>query len=307
MKNSDMVETILIIGGSGFIGKALCEYLANEKINVIAAVRVPPARPVDDVNYVITGDYNNYTDWTALLQECNGVVFAAGLAHSKDNHKMVGDILKLNSDLPFEIAKCAVCLNIKKFIFLSSIKVNGELSEDGKPFGLDSKPAPFDVYAKSKLDAEEKLNTLVGNKTEISIIRLPLVVGALAKGNVGLIQMLVRSRIPIPASNLNFNSRSIVLLQDVCTVVHQMFISKDDVTGTHFIKYYKNVSTKELIQLIGTLEKRRPILFSLPLTLLRSLLTVLRLDRLKTQLFCNLEVEDNYPILNNQIGKTKPE
>lgn len=302
-----MTKSILVVGGSGFIGKALCEYLASENINVMAAVRVPPARPVDGIKYYVTGDYNQYTEWTKLLQECDGVVFAAGLAHSKKNHRTVDNIFKLNSDLPYEIAKHAVSQNIKKFVFLSSIKVNGELSEDGKPFGPHSRPAPSDVYAKSKLDAEEKLHTLFGSKMEISIIRLPLVVGTQAKGNVGLIQTLVRNRIPIPALNLNFNSRSVVLLQDVCKVLHRMCTSKDDVTGTHFIKYHKNVSSKELIQLIGKLEKRRPILFWFPLPILKFLLNVLRLERLKTQLLCNLEVQDNYPILTNQIGKSKIE
>lgn len=303
MTTNDTTNKILVIGGCGFIGTSICEYLMREKIKVTAAVRRNPTHPVDGVKYAITGDYNNYSEWTKLLQECFGVVFAAGLAHSKRSNKFSDKIFQLNAHLPFQIAKYAVELNIPKFIFLSSIKVNGEVTKVGETFGHASEPAPSDIYAQSKFYAEEKLKTLVGNKTEISIIRLPLVVGALAKGNVGLIQMLVRNRIPIPAANLNSNSRSIVFLEDLCNVVHHMLLSKKNITGLHFIKHHENFSSKELIKLIGRLEKRQPILFSIPLPLLRLILNVLRLERLKTQLFCNLEVVNSYHVSLSHIRK----
>lgn len=303
MTITDITKKILVIGGSGFIGTSICEYLVREKIKVTAAVRTQPLYPVNGVKYVRTGDYNNYTEWAKLMQECFGVVFAAGLAHSKRSDGLADNIFQLNAYFPFELAKYAVHLNIPKFIFLSSIKVNGEVTEVGETFGHDSKPAPSDIYAQSKFYAEEKLKTLIGKKTEISMIRLPLVVGALAKGNVGLIQMLVRNRIPIPAANLNFNSRSIVLLKDLCNVVHHMLISKRNITGLHFIKHHKNFSSKELIQLISRLEKRQPVLFSMPLPLLKFILKVLRLERLRIQLFCNLEVVNSYHVPLSQIRK----
>ena len=289
-------NTVLVIGATGYIGTQLCEYLASRDFLVMAAVRRYPSRFYEGVRYIVTGDYTKYTDWSELLESCANVIFAAGLAHDKKDTEKLDVITQMNAVLPYEIAKCAIEKNVEKFIFLSSIKVNGEITELGEPFGEQSEPAPCDKYGFSKMLGEEKLCELQPSNTQIAIIRLPLVVGLGAKGNVGLIHKMISKRLPIPVKNIDFNSRSIILLDELCMNLCHMLTNRSGINGVHFIKHNRNLSTKEIVQLIGELDCKKAILFSLPMLFLKTAFFIFKLERLKTQLLCNLEIISNYKI-----------
>ena len=182
--------------------------------------------------------------------------------------------------------------------------MNGEVTEMGAPFCEQSAPAPCDKYGLSKMHGEEKLRDLQPSNTQIAIIRLPLVVGIGAKGNVGLIHKMISKRLPIPVNNIDFNARSIILIDELCVNLFHMLINKNDITGVHLIKHDKNLSTKEIVELIGELQCKKPILFSLPILFLKAAFFIFKLKRLKTMLLCNLEIISNYKI--SEAEDTQP-
>lgn len=294
-------KKILILGADGFIGKKICDNLAKYDLSIIAATRLKPYHKNKKINYIVTGDYLEFKSWPEVISGCYAIVFAAGIAHSKKKSKDSDFLNKMNTNLPIKIAIIAKELFVKKFIFFSSIKVNGEHTKPGKPFNINSDCNPWDAYGSSKLNAEKHLLPLISKQFQISIIRLPLVIGKNAKGNIGLLQKLIKFKIPMPFANLNSNSKSIIFLSEVCYIINDMIFFKDNINGVHFVCHKKNFSTKDLIILIGNLENKKPILFPIPPYILNFFFNLLNLKRLKHQLLSDLEIQSNYKVEISQF------
>lgn len=287
-------KKVVIVGANGFIGKALCKFLVVEGFDVVGVVRREPDISISNVNYVVTGDFVKFGSWSSILRGCDYVIFAAGLAHVKGHQKNITQVIDNNTILPLKIARHARKLHIKKFLFLSTIKVLGEFTEPGQSFGELSTPNPTDLYAESKLHAEIALQGLDSDRMQISIIRLPLIIGNEAKGNVGLIQKMIKFNIPIPVANLTTNSRSIIPLDDLSVTVGKFLDSQLDLSGIHHIKHSKDLSTRELVMLVGELQQRKPILITLlPQSVLHLLLKAPMFSKIRLQLLCNLEITDD--------------
>lgn len=288
-----MKKRVIIIGASGFIGKGICDYLSKKDFDLVAVSRSCPDSQIPGVKYEVIGDFMRYTAWDELLKGCFAVIMAAGLAHDSKGKIAWETIKKHNVELPEKIGKMAVEQNVSKFIFFSSVKIFGEKTQPNQVFCNNSEAVPTDSYAMSKLQAEEKLRKLEAKETEIAIIRLPLVIGKNAKGNIGVIQRLISKGIPMPVAGLNFNSRSVVLINEIGEFISKIIIAKSDTNGTHLIRHKNNVSTKGLVQLVGSLESRKPIMFYIPTILLRALMKIFRLTSIEIQLFNNFEIDDS--------------
>ena len=198
------MNKIMVVGSNGFIGRSICKFLVNHGVEVIGAARELPRDNLAGVEHIATGNFEEFQQWSDLLQRCSGVIFSAGLAHDGKGAIPKDTVVHSNMTIPVMLAKKAIKYNVKKLIFLSSIKVNGNFTKELEPFKLDSIPKPNDNYSKSKLHAELMLNRLVSDSTEIAIIRIPLVIGKNAKGNVATLQKLIRLRVSYSSSKSNF-------------------------------------------------------------------------------------------------------
>lgn len=203
---------ILVTGANGFIGRALCAYLAALRQQVVPVVRQPCGMP--DARILMADDDGA---WSAALDGCDSVVHLAGRAHVM--HERERDPLQVfreaNVDTTLELAHRAAAAGVRRLVFISTIKVNGEASLPGSPFGADDPPAPQDPYAISKEEAEAGLLKMARETgLEVVIIRPPLVYGPWVKGNFASLVRWVRKGVPLPLGAVH-NQRSLVALDNL--------------------------------------------------------------------------------------------
>lgn len=261
---------ILVSGASGFIGKALCAELARQGYTVRAAVR-SAAQQVDQVENVSVGDINGDTDWTKALSDMSVVVHLAARAHITKEclvDSMEG-FRKINVDGAWNLARQAHEAGVRRFVFISSIKVNGDATELGKPYTPADKPAPAGPYGISKFEAEEALRLLADETgMEVVIIRPPLVYGPGVKANFHSLMHWLHRGVPLPLAGV-CNKRSFVSLDNLVDLIITCIDHPAAANQTFLAGDGEDMSTTELLQRMGAVLGRPAKLFYLPAWLLR--------------------------------------
>lgn len=201
---------LLLTGASGFIGKELRKFCIKSNFHVFALNR----------NYIEGCDHKVIPQLKdAKAEDMEGydaIVHLAGIAHTKG--VSANDYYKYNTELTIHMAKVAAKANIKRFVFISTIGVNGK-STKGNPFCSTDSPHPHNEYAKSKLEAELGLKKVsLETGLEVVIIRPTLVYGALAPGNFNLLKKLVRA-LPILPFGLINNKRSFIFIKNLADLI----------------------------------------------------------------------------------------
>ena len=215
------MKKILITGSSGFIGKSLCKKLSKSGKQIRATVRTTNSFSKNtDIEYVFVRDIILKTNWKDILVDVDCIIHCAGRAHvmnekNKDTSKIFQSV---NVQGTKQLAEQASKAEVKRFIFLSSVKVNGECTYniDNKDvsivrkriFSYNDLPNPQDSYALSKFEAENVLWE-ISSRTglEVSILRLPLVYGYGVKGNLANLLKLIAFRIPFHLEWLKINAQ----------------------------------------------------------------------------------------------------
>ncbi len=240
---------ILVSGANGFIGRALCHHLSLLGHSVVPAVRSLSG---------LQGEYviRNKSSWISVLSRCSSVVHLAGRTHiMKDKEQDSLRVFRnVNVDATIQLANIAVEAGVKRFIFMSTVKVNGEETLPGYSFKPDDLPVPHDPYAISKWEAEQGLFE-IAKKTglDIVIIRPPLVYGPDVQGNFETMIRWVRSGIPLPFGLIN-NSRSMIALENLvsftalCADIEASPNAKDQI---FLVADGEDVSTSELLRRIA--------------------------------------------------------
>ena len=258
---------VLVTGANGFVGRHLCAYFEKyQQIQIRKAIREDDSKKNEAYE---VGDICGTTYWGPILSEINCVVHLAGLVHvlEKNSANPLASFRVVNVDGTINLARQAVRAGVKRFIFLSSIKVNGEKTE-GNPFCADDTPAPSDPYSMSKFEAEKALFRL-GKKTglEVVVIRPPMVYGPAAKGNFSRLVWLVQNMKVLPFGNVK-NKRSLLYVNNLCDLIlHCIYHEKAagqviTACDTH------DLSTPELIHLIAKCLHTKCYLFPMPINLL---------------------------------------
>lgn len=241
---------VLVTGANGFIGRTLCEYLEHAGHEVVAAVR----RPSGMANEFVVGECGSV--WLQALSGCDAVVHLAGRAHvmREDAEDPLMAFRAANVEASARLALLAEQAGVRRFVFMSSIKVNGERTSLGRPFTPNDTPAPEDAYGVSKWEAEQALQSIAQtSKMELVVIRPPLVYGPDVKGNFAKLIQWVRTGVPMPLGAVD-NKRSMVALDNLVafTVLCANFAESPRAAGQVFlVSDGDDASTTELLHRVA--------------------------------------------------------
>ena len=283
---------ILVTGATGFVGQAvLGQLLEHESHNVTLALRV--ASGFDRCTAHVVGDITNATDWSTALNNQQVVVHAAARAHIMKDEvpDPLEEYRRVNVDGTLNLARQASVAGVKRFIFISSIKVNGEQTPLGQPFAADDMAAPKDAYGITKWEAEQGLGKIAAETDmEIVIVRPPLVYGPGVKGNFASIIKLVEKGFPLPLGAIH-NQRSLVALDNLVDLIitcidhpaaaNQVFLAGDG----------QDLSTTELLLGLAKAAGKRSSLIPIPSFLLMLAATLFGKKPVAQRLLGSLQVD----------------
>jgi len=239
---------ILVTGANGFVGSALCSLLSAQGLPYIGSVRTADPR----ADRVAVGDISAQTNWGPALIDVATVIHLANRAHVMQETEAdpLAVFRAINVDGTLNLARQAAKAGVKRFVFVSSIKVNGEETV-GRPFAPDDSPAPCDPYGISKWEAEQALMTL-GRETglEIVVVRPPLIYGPGVKANFLRLVLAVRRGMPLPFG-LVTNKRSLVSVDNLCSALLACATHRAAAGQTFLVSDGVDLSTPELIRAIA--------------------------------------------------------
>ncbi|EJC75678.1 nucleoside-diphosphate-sugar epimerase [Rhizobium leguminosarum bv. trifolii WSM2012] len=259
----------LITGAAGFVGGPLVNRLHRERLwELRVTTRSATARfPADMRNFPI--DITSETDWTAALDGVDVVVHLAARVHIMNDRAAdpLTEFRRINTAATLNLAEQAARAGVKRFVFISSIKVNGE--ENDRPFRHDDTPMPLDPYGVSKMESEIGLHEIAKRTgIEVVIIRPPLVYGPDARGNFALLVGLVRKRIPLPFASLK-NRRTLVALPNLVDLIVAAMTHRGAAGQTFLAGDGEDLSTPGLIEGIAAGLGVKPMLLPFPPALLQ--------------------------------------
>jgi nucleoside-diphosphate-sugar epimerase len=271
-KNSKYNELYLITGANGFIGRALCARMKANGWNIRGSVR--SAKNSDDllavVDIVQIESIGADTDWSDALAGVDTVVHLAARVHMM--REALGDSLteyrKVNTEGTLQLARMAADAGVKCFVFLSTVKVNGEITGEVS-FSESDTPKPEGYYAVSKWEAELALHRIAQETgLEIVILRLPLVYGPGVKANFLRLLDMVNKNIPLPLSMVN-NKRSMIYIGNLVDAIIKCIEHPDAANQTFLVSDGQDVSTPDLIRMIAGAMGKKVRLFPCPVPLLK--------------------------------------
>ena len=270
------MSKICITGANGFIGKKLFETLIKSGKPIRGFVR---STITDNNKYVTAGDISSDINWKNLLIGYDCIIHCAGMAHNMKKKDNLENYLAVNTKGTKHLAEYASKAGVKRFIFLSSIKVNGEKTSEGinvltnsnfkKKFSYNDIEAPEDSYGISKFEAEKEL-WKISAKTglEVVVIRLPLVYGKGAKGNLARLIKLLATGLPLPFSLIN-NKRSLIGIDNLVDLIIRCVDHPSAAGKTFLVSDGEDLSTPDLIKQIAFAMGCKAKLFPFPVSLLK--------------------------------------
>lgn len=292
------MKKILITGASGFIGQSLCKSLSKLSNSIRGTVRSLDQFLInDDIEYRSVGDIGLKTKWKDVLAGMDYVIHCAGIAHKMNNSKEPEFYHSTNVEGTKALAEQAAETGIKRLIFLSSIKVNGKSTgkvNEKMKFSHNDFPEPKDDYAISKLEAEKILFKISAiSRLEVVVVRLPLVYGYGAKGNLARLIKFVKSGIPLPLSLVK-NQRSMIGMDNLVDLLIRC-IDHPEASGKTFLASDgEDLSTPKLIKLIGSSMERKANLFPCPIFMLKFLGSVFGRSEEINRLVGSLKIDNSY-------------
>jgi len=259
---------VAVTGAAGFVGRWLCGSLREEGICVRSIYR---DRPCENAHQFCVGNIGPETDWSLALTGIDTVVHLAAVAHipagnTRDAEKLMYPTNVLGTD---RLAREAVRLGVRRLIFLSTVGVFGENTEDREPFGVLDEVNPKGPYSISKLEAEKRLWEISAKHgLEVTILRAPLVYGPDAPGNFSRLLALVRRGVPLPFGSVR-NLRSFVSIGNLANLIHRCITDIRAAGRTFLVSDDEDVSTRALICQLALVLDRPARLVPVPVRWLR--------------------------------------
>lgn len=284
----------LITGGRGFVGRNLINSLATSGFELSSLVRASSsAIGSHEIQLCETSSTQTLLKSVQNVSEnFDAVIHCAGLAHGKIKNASYKDYERANVELTDQIAEVALKLNVKKFIFLSTVGVHGRSTES--KVTESSTFAPYDFYTRSKLEAEnlliEKFKK-AGLESRLVIIRPPLIVGPRPPGSFEKLIRLSSLPAPLPFGAVH-NKRTILSLDNLIDFV-KFALENEKVHGSFSLADDEILSTREIIAAIRSSLAKRPLLVPVPASIFKLMATLVRRPHIYEQLFGNLVVSNS--------------
>lgn len=269
----ERLPVLLIAGASGFVGQRLMT-----QIGAVAAILSTRTDP---------------KTWSNALTRKQCVVHLAARVHMMDDASAdpLAEFRKVNVDSTLDLARQAAACGVKRFIFLSSIKVNGEQTQPGHPFRPDDTPAPLDPYGISKMEAEAGLREIAQETgMEVVIIRPPLVYGPGVKANFAAMVRWLRRGVPLPLGAIH-NRRSLVALDNLVDLILTCTQHPAAANQTFLVSDGEDVSTSELLRRMGAALGKPARLVPVPQRVLEWSAALAGKQDMAQRLFSSLQVD----------------
>ncbi|MBK8892427.1 MAG: SDR family oxidoreductase [Dechloromonas sp.] len=257
---------ILVTGASGFVGKALCANLI-ERCPLRISVRDKSVGNWPAGVDVIEASLSPEQDWITVLSGVSSVVHCAARVHvmNEDAGDPLAEFRRVNVDGTLRLARQAADTGVRRFVFVSSIKVNGEHSQPGHPFTADEIPAPGDPYGVSKCEAEAGLRALSQETgMEVVIIRPPLVYGPGVKANFLAMMRWLQRGVPLPLGGVTANRRSLVFLDNLVDLIVTCIDHPAAANQTFLVSDDEDLSTAALLRRMAAALGRPARLIQVP-------------------------------------------
>lgn len=289
---------LLITGSNGFVGQAVSDLATKRGQKVRKVRRVKPNVQRENTNHVqpltfwietINGD----TDWKGAFEGIDCVIHCAARVHHM--HETEADALaayrSINTEGTRHLAQQAAAAGVKRFVFISSIKVNGEATPPNQPFYANDKPNPQDPYGISKYEAEQALFEIAQQTgLDVVVIRPPLVYGPGVKANFLTMMKWTKRRIPLPLGAIH-NRRSMVYLDNLADLILTCCIHPNAAGHVFLASDNDDVSTTRLLKTVAQAMRRRAYLLPIPAWLLTRMAQLLNKPQLSQRLCGDLQVD----------------
>ena len=277
---------ILVTGASGFVGGHLCDYLIKHNVKFKAVVR----KNINTlVNYQLIFDQiDAQTNWKKALEGVDVVIHLAGRAHvmDKSTKESYQEYASINVEATKNLAMQAAECGVKRFIFTSSIGVNGNSSET--PINEAQHENPQEHYAVSKYEAEKVLRVIASETNlDVVVIRPPLVYGLGVKANFKKLIMLSELKFPLPFGAID-NKRSLIYVENLIDFIMLCVTHPKAAIETFLVSDDDDVSTTKLIQTVAGSEGNKPLLMPVSPTLLKIIFFLFGKKTMHVKLCCSL-------------------
>ena len=289
--NPELIK-VLVTGGNGFVGQSLCQQLLQQDYFVRAAIR-DFNKTVPASEKVLIGNLDANTDWSLALQDIQVVIHLAARVHvmKETSSDALAEFRKVNVEGTLNLARQAVQAGVSRFIYLSSIKVNGEQTSDEMPYTPEDEPNPVDPYGISKQEAEKALRQLaLETGLKVVIIRPPLIYGPSVKANFQSMMRIIDKNVPLPLAAIN-NKRSLVALDNLIDLILTCIKHPAAVNQTFLVSDGHDLSTPELLKRMAVALGKRAYLLPIPTVLLVSVATMLGKKAIAQRLCGSLQVD----------------
>lgn len=262
-------------------------------MSVRVAMRVLNPQP-HDAEAVAIGNLCSETDWTVALRNVEQVVHLAARVHvmTDKNPDPLVEFRRVNVEGTAVLARQAAAAGVRRFVYLSSVKVNGEFTKPGHPFTADDLPAPEDPYGVSKYEAEQLLRQIADETgMEVVIIRPPLVYGPGVKANFESMMRWLARGVPLPLAAVTENRRSLVALDNLVDLIMTCLNHPVAANQTFLVSDGEDLSTAQLLKRMGAAMGKPARLFYMPPTLLKLGATVFNKPGIYQRLCGSLQLD----------------
>ncbi len=286
---------ILVTGVTGFVGKAVLQRLQadDELQRMVVAVRRGGSSWPERVLAHVTGDLEPTTDWSDALVGIAAIVHCAARVHVMHDTEIdpLAAFRATNVKGTLNLARQAAAVGVKRFVLISSIKVNGESTLPGRAFTEVAEPDPKDAYGQSKHEAEQGLRELAADTgMEIVIIRPPLVYGPGVKANFAALMRAVQRGWPLPLGSVH-NQRSLVALDNLVDFIVTCIRHPQAANQTFLVSDGQDLSTTELIRGMAKASDVSARLLPVPVWMLQEGAKLLGKEDAMQRLCGNLQVD----------------
>lgn len=256
---------VLVTGAGGFLGSHIISTMLKKKQIKVTATSHKKEHFLSNVNFHLVS-LENQIGWAKALKGQNVIIHTAGLAHkvNRNDINIRNNYYKINVEGTLNLVNRAIEAGVKRFIYISSIKVNGELTYEGSYFTPDDIPAPEDIYGRSKLQAERGIQKILFEAgMEFVIIRPPLIYGPNVKGNFARIIRFIETGIPLPFLSIS-NKRSFVGIDNLVDLIMICITHPRAANQILLVSDSHDLSSSELVSGIAQAMKRPSRMFPCP-------------------------------------------